>query len=78
MNDKEALKDIVCALIASGDYTFSESDVEWETVIKYGWRVTWFGQVVDHAQSILDRIQDVDYGGENRDEFPRLGFDQQD
>lgn len=69
MNDKEALKDIVCALIASGDYTYKDCNQDWDTALKLGWRVTWYGQVVDHAQSILDRIKVSDVDAEG---FPRL------
>ena len=65
MNDKEALKDIVCALIASGDYTYRDDINDFDTAYKLGWRVTWYGSVLKHAESILDQIKqhDLDVDG---------------
>ena len=57
MNDKEALKDIVCALIASGDYTHKDDVKDYDTALKLGWRVTWHGRVLEHAESILAKIK---------------------
>lgn len=57
--NEEALKDIVCAMIASGDYTYKDShDADWQTALNLGWNVVWYGQVVDHASELLAKIKD--------------------
>lgn len=57
MNEKEAIKDIVCALIASGDYTYGDDSSDFETAVKLGWNSTWHGSVVEHAKNIFYRIE---------------------
>jgi len=76
MNDKEALKDIVCALIASGSYTHKDEVPDWDTALGLGWRVTWHGRVVTHAHSILDRIHESCDGVDGSPTVPMLGVTQ--
>lgn len=57
INKTEALKDIVCAMIASGDYTYKDTkDVSWDAALNYSWNVVWHGDVVEHAASTLEKI----------------------
>lgn len=57
MDREEAIKDIVCSMIASGAYTYKEDSVDWQTALNLGWNVVWHGKVVEHATSLLERIE---------------------
>lgn len=59
MDRDEAVKDIVCAMIASGAYTYKEENgADWQTALNIGWNVVWHGKVVDHATALLERIEE--------------------
>ena len=58
MNKEEQLTKIVCSLLNSGHYTYAENkDIPYDQAFRIGWKVTWFGQILDHAKTIQKRIE---------------------